>query len=341
VDTLSRRQFVLGSAGAGLLAGCGRRPWQAPQPPKVYRVGFLAATPGEFTTLPSPGAVLAVDAFLEGLHEQGFVEGQNIVIEYRLTAQGPDRLRPFAEELAALPVDVIVAVSGPAVRAARAVTSSIPVVVASAGDLLAEGFIASLARPGSNISGMTLPGAGLAGKRLQLLQEAIPGVARVALLFAAETTSLQAQARETHEAAESLGLQVFSYGLRGPDPEFDRAFEAVTGERADALLTLDDAMVSLHRMRFVDFAAKRWLPWMSANRLLVNAGALMAYGSNFREQYRRAAYYVDRILRGTKPADLPVEQPTTFDFVINLKTAQALGLTIPQHVLLQATEVIQ
>jgi putative tryptophan/tyrosine transport system substrate-binding protein len=331
---LSRRQVVqgAGTVGLGLLAGCGRLPWQEQPPAKVPRIGFLSGTS-------AVSGAAAVEAFRQGLREHGYVEGQNIVVDYRFAEAEADQRRALAAELVQLPVDVIVTAGTLAVRAAKDATATIPIVVARGDDLVAFGLVASLARPGGNVTGLSTIALQLSQKRLELLKEAVPGASRVAVFWNPAIPERASEFSELASVAEALGVQLQSLEVSGTEG-FESAFEAATRERADALLTLDNALTSVYRSRLVDLALRSRLPMISADRALAEAGGLMSYGPNFNEQYRRAAYYVDRILRGAKPADLPVEQPSTFDFAINLKTAQALGLTIPHHVLLQATEII-
>jgi putative ABC transport system substrate-binding protein len=329
---LSRRRFVQGAglAGLGLLAGCGRLPWQgqAPTPVKVHRLGWLVADA-------EPNENLR-----QALGELGYVEGQNLVFEFRSAEGHDERLPALAAELVRLPVELLLASGTPAIQAAQQATQRIPIVMATAGDPVATGLVTSLARPGGNITGVTTVTQQLTGKRLELLREAQPTLARVGVLWWVGNAGNALGWREAQEAAGALGLAVLSLELRGPE-DFDTAFATATREHADALLVVNSQLVSANRQRIVDFAARSGLLSMYANRGFVQDGGLMAYGANQLSLRRRAASQVDRILKGAEPADLPVEQPTTFDFVINLRTAQSLGLTIPPHVLLQATEVIQ
>jgi putative tryptophan/tyrosine transport system substrate-binding protein len=334
----SRRQVVqgAGAVGLGLLAGCGRLPGQAQPAERVYRVGLI--------TLGSPTAAAvasAVDSFRHGMLDQGYIEGRNLVIEPRFAEGSAERLPALVEELARLPVDVLVVTSSPSVRAAQAATRTIPIVAAIGGDLVEAGYVASLSRPGGNITGMSDPTAGLSGKRLQLLKEAVPAVSRVALPWNTASLPHAAAFADTQRAAGILGLQIIALEVSGSNPDFEAAFETAVAEGADALLALPSDIIAGNSGRIVALANKYRLPSMFPLPLFVAAGGLMAYGPSHVAMHRRAAYFVNRILSGTQPADLPVEQPTTFDFVINLRTVQALGLTIPHHVLLQATEVIQ
>ena len=332
----SRRQIVqgAGAVGLGLLAGCGRWPGQAQQPARVARVGYLATNEVEAAG-PS-----YLGVFLQSLTEIGYVVGQNLVIEPRFAGGQPDRLPALAAELVALPVDVLLVRGTVPVRAAMTATTTIPIVVVRSNDPVAFGLATSLARPGGNVTGVSSIAQQLNGKRLELLKDAVPAVSRVAVIWNPAIADRGAEFPETEAAGRALGLTIQSLEVRAAE-ELARAFAAAIQDRADALLTLDNFLLSVHLGQLVDFTTQNRLPWMAASPDWPAAGGLLAYGSNVPDQYRRAAYYVDRILNGAKPADLPIEQPMTFDFVINLKTAQALGLTIPHHVLLQATEVIQ
>jgi ABC-type uncharacterized transport system substrate-binding protein len=276
-------------------------------------------------------------AFQEGLRELGYVEGQNIVIERRWAGGDPDRLPALATDLVRLKVDVIFA-GGGTIDAVKRATGTIPIVFMTEGDPVESGFVASLARPGGNITGLTVLADELAGKRLELLKEAIPRISRIAVLR--HSTSDVSHLRATEAAAPSLRLQLQILEVKEPK-DFDSAFRAAKEGRADALIELPSSFLSTHKKPLVDLAATSRLPAIWEHSLFAEAGGLMAYGPNLPELYRRAATYVDKILKGAKPSDLPVEQPTKFELVINLKTAKALGLTIPESVLIRADEVIQ
>ncbi len=304
----------------------------AQQAGKVYRIGFLS--PVAPTTAPTWD-----EAFRQGLRELGYVEGRNIAIEYRWAEDKYERLPDLAAELVRLKVDVIVAVAV-AARAAKQATSTIPIVFAVVGDPLGDKLVASLARPGGNITGLTTIAGELIGKQLELLKETAPQVSRVAVLQNLGTPSHPRWVREAAGAARALGVQLRALEVRR-SKDLDAAFTAITGERADALLVLPDAMFVNHRARIADFAAKSRLPSVYGLREHAEAGGLISYAANRPDILRRAATYVDKILKGAKPADLPVEQPTRFELVINLKTAKALGLTIPQSILICADQVIQ
>ncbi|HEV2056976.1 MAG TPA: ABC transporter substrate-binding protein [Methylomirabilota bacterium] len=282
-----------------------------------------------------------LDAFRQGLRELGWVEGQNIVIDYRFAEGRFDRLPDLAAELVRLKVDIIVAVSTPGVVAAKNATETIPIVMISVGDPVGLGLIASLARPGGNVTGLSYSaGLEIVGKQLELLKETVPKIRRVAILSNPANPSHPPAIRELNVAARSLGVRLQFLEARGPN-EFDGAFAAMATERVGALLVLTDGVFILHRTQLADLAARSRLPGAHGTREMVEAGGLMSYGPSLRDLYRRSAAYVDKILKGAKPGDLPVEQPTKFALVINLKAAKALGLTIPPSLLQRADEVIQ
>jgi putative ABC transport system substrate-binding protein len=299
---------------------------------KVPRVGLLIAGS-------SPGRSY-LSAFRQGLHELGYVEGHSIATEYRWAEGNYERLPDLAAELVRLKVDVIVAVATPAVQAAKQATKAIPIVMLSVGDPVASGFVASVARPGGNITGLANIATELVGKQLQLLREVVPTFSLVAVLWNPANPSNASQLREAEAAARALGVRAQPLEAQGPS-DIDRAFVAMTREHAGALLVLSDSMLIAQRERIADLATKSRLPAVYGLRLHAEAGGLMAYGANLLDLVRLAATFVDKILKGAKPADLPVEQPTKFELVINLKTAKALGLTIPPSVLGRADQVIQ
>jgi putative ABC transport system substrate-binding protein len=303
---------------------------QAQQAKKVPRIGVLSPS--------FPGPSLLLDAFGQGLRELGYVEGQNIAIEYRFAEANPEPLPDLAAGLVRLKVDVILTINAAASQAAKNATQTIPIVFTYVAD--PAGLVASLARPGGNITGLTTLAAELSGKRLELLKEALPGISRVAWLWNSANPTATRVFRETERASPQLGIQLLPLGVRNPD-EFQNAFKVATGKRAGGLFVWEDAVLLPHRTRILDLATKHRLPTASQYREFAEAGGLLSYGPNLPEHFRRAATYVDKILRGTKPADLPVEQPTKFEFVINLKTAKALNLTIPQSVLFRADKVIK
>jgi putative ABC transport system substrate-binding protein len=308
---------------------------EAQQVTKVHRIGRLgSASPSSDTHL--------VEAFRQGLRDLGYVEGQNLVIEWRWAEGSEERLRDLAAELVRLQVEVLVAGGSSTIRAAQHATRTIPIVMTGTGDAVASGFVANLAHPGGNITGLSDLGAGLPGKRLELLKETVPQSARIAVL-ANPASPYYASVMDTLTvAARALGLQLHVVELRRAD-ELDTAFASMTQKRADALLVLSDPLLLNRPLGRVvaDLAAQHRLPAMYDWREYVDAGLLMSYGPSQLDMQRRAAVYVDKILKSAKPADLPVEQPTKFELVINLKTAQALGLTIPPTLLFRADEVIR
>jgi putative ABC transport system substrate-binding protein len=320
---MDRRAFLTGSAA--LLAA----PFatEAQQAGKVYRIGFLrAGEPLKFW----------IDEFRQGLRELGYVEGQNLIIEFKIGTL--DQLPQLAEELVRSKVDVIVASASSAGIAAQKATTTVPIVFTSLSHPVEIGLVKSLARPGGNITGVTVNAAAHVGKRLELLRELVPTLRQVVVLTHPQHPTDLVQRRELEEAARTLGLKLKPVAVRGPE-DFEAAFKAVSG--ADGLINIDSPLFTTHRARFVELVAKSRLPAIWANRTVVEAGGLMSYGSYLPALFRRAAIYVDKILKGAKPADLPVEQPTRFELVINLKTAKALGLTIPPSLLGRADEVIQ
>ncbi|MEK7362971.1 MAG: ABC transporter substrate-binding protein [candidate division NC10 bacterium] len=325
------RHLICAISLAMLLAPLGAA---AQQPEKVPRIGYFSAG--------SPsGAPHLLEAFRKGLRELGWVEGQNIVIDYRFAEGRSDRLPDLAAELVRLKVDIIVALATPAAAAAKNATQTIPIVMIGAYDPVGIGLVAGLARPGGNVTGLSFGvGMEIVGKGLELLKETVPKVRRVAILSNPANPAQSLAMREVNVAARSLGVQLQLLEARGPN-EFDGAFAAMAKERVGALLVVADGLFILHRARLADLAARSRLPAIYGYREHVEARGLMSYGSSLRDLWRRAATYVDKILKGAKPADLPVEQPTKFELVVNLKTAKALGLTIPQSVLVRADEVIR
>jgi len=306
---------------------------EAQQPKKIPRIGVLwLYSP----TIASPFA----EAFRQGLRGLGYVEGQNIALEERWAEGRFDRLPSLAAELVRLKVDILVTASTPAAQAGQQATKSIPIVLTNVSDPVESGLVSSLARPGGNVTGLSLMHPELAGKRLELLKEVIPKLSRVAVLSNPANPIMPPLLRETEAAARALGVQLQVVEVRDPT-DFDSAFSAMTRERAGALVVLPDAIFQNERTRIAGLAAKARLPAMYAWREAVDAGGLMAYGASVPDIFRRAATYVDKILKGTKPADLPVEQPTKFELVINLKAAKQIGLTIPPKVLAQADRVIK
>jgi len=301
----------------------------AQQPAKIPRVGLLR--PG---VPPDP----YVDVFRQGLRDLGYVEGQTIAIEYRWAEGRSARFPLLAAELVHLKVDVIVTQGELATRAVKEATNTIPIVMGSSGDPLGAGLVASLVRPGGNVTGLSSVAPDMTGKRLQLLKEAVPKVSRVAIPYNPTNVADVLVVKEAQAAAGTLGLTVQPLGVRAPD-EIGPAFDAMTRERADALLAFGEPFTITHQGRILDLAAKRRLP--TTCDWLESAGCLMSYGPDRLDMFRRAATFVDKILKGRKPADLPVEQPTRFKLILNLKTAKALRLTVPQTFLIRADQVIQ
>jgi len=305
---------------------------EAQSPARVFRIGVL---------LPALARASAprLDAFRKGLRDLGYVEGQNLAIEWRDAGSRSERLPQVAAELVELQVDVIFATSTPAALAAQQATRRIPIVFATAGDPVGSGLVAGIAAPGGNVTGLSLLAPEIVAEQLQLLKEAVPKASRVAVLSNPALPHTSLMVKETEAAARSLGMWVQLLGVRGADA-FDSAFSAVTKGRASALFVLFDPFLFAHLTRIVEFAKENRLPAMYPHREYAEAGGLMAYGADLRDNYRRAATYVHKILTGAKPADLPVEQPTKFELLINLRTAKALGLTIPPLVLARADEII-
>jgi putative ABC transport system substrate-binding protein len=304
---------------------------EAQQPSGLPRVGVLR--PG---SPPDP----LVDDLKQGLRDLGYIEGQNVILEYRYADGNLDRLPALAAELAQIKVNVITTWSTPAALAAKSASPTIPVVFGGVGEPVGVGLVASLARPGGNVTGVSMLAETLSAKRLELLRETFPRVVRVAMLWNSSNPSMVFRAHETEAAAATLGLKLESFGVQNLT-DFDGAFAAMSRQRPDALITLVDPFTTRYRQRIVDFAAAHHLPAIYEVRQFVDANGLMSYGPSLAASQRRVAVLVDRILKGARPADLPVEQPTTFELVINARTAKALGLTIPPSVLLRADEVIQ
>src|SRR5262244_2340512 len=324
-----RREFItlLGGTAAWPLAA------RAQQAGKVYRIGMLEMTSATLN-------VVNVYALRAGLQQLGYFEGQNLVIEYRSADGRDDRFPGLARELLALKVDVIVTRGTPAAKAAKNATSTVPVVMAASGDPLGTGLVTSLSRPGGNITGLSAIVGELAPKRLELIREIVPGLARIAVLANTSNDAVRRDWARIETAARSLGVQSQLLDLRESDalgPTFDDA----SARRADALVVVIDAITQANQQRIVDLAMKHRLPAIYSSREFVNAGGLISYGVSYPDLYRRAATYVDKILKGTKPADLPVVQPTKFELVINLKTGKALGLEVPPTLLARADEVIE
>ena len=333
----SRRQFVrrsLALAGLAMLSGCGLAALARTEPNRVARVGFL--TPA------SPQAAAPnLEAFRDGMRAHGFEEGQDYVLEVRYAEGSDKRLPDLAAELITLPVDVILAGGTTPTTAAKHATAITPIVMTGIGpDPVALGLVASLARPGGNVTGVVNLNGVLAGKRVDLLKETLPPLARLAVLQELANPGNDFYVEEAQTAARALGIQVLALPLHGAD-DLEAAFDAATRGRADALLVPSSSILQLNQARIVGLAAQHRLPAMYQQREHAEHGGLMVYAADLRATFRNVATYVFKILKGAKPGDLPIEQATTFDFVINLKTARELGLTIPPSVLQQATEIIQ
>ena len=336
----SRRALLrggLGLAGLTMLGGCGL---QAPRllsgPPsrKVPRIGYFAAA-----SLEDPLVASLREAFQGGLREQGYVEGETIEVVYRSATGSPEAYAQVAAELVALPVDVLVATGGPTMAATKQATQSTPIVVTASADVVKTGLVGSLARPGGNITGLSYMAPDLAAKRLQLLTEAVPGITRVSTIWTPAEVANVVELEQVRVAAQGLGIVLQAIEAASL-AELPAAFAEAQGP-GSGLILFSHAFVTYNRGRFIELAAQHRVPAMYGLARFVGDGGLMAYGPDLHDLYRRAPAYVDKILKGANPADLPIEQPTEFQFILNLKTAQALGLSIPQPVLQQATEIIR
>ena len=326
---MRRREFITllsGAAAAWPLAA------RAQQAGKVYRIGFLWDSPDAFLD--------ALEAFRQGLSDLGYVEGRNIAIEYRWAEGKPERMRELAEELVRLKVDVIVAPSSIYTEAAKRATSTIPIIFVSHADPLGSRHVASLARPGGNITGLSLMMTETNVKGLELLKEAVPGISRVAVIFDPATPSHGPGLKAVKAAGPTLGLRIQSVPVRSAT-EFDSAFTAIVGERADAVLVLSTPLFIAGAKRLAELSLAHKLPSLFGPKHHVQEGGLMSYSPDRADLWRRGAIYVDKILRGIDPADLPVQQPTKFEIAINLKTAKSIGLAIPPSLLGRADEVIE
>jgi putative tryptophan/tyrosine transport system substrate-binding protein len=327
---LSRRAFAVGATmtGLGLLAGCGS-PFPQPQTRRTPRLGFIALFPQPYD-----------DAFFQRLRELGYLEGENLTVDRRY-GDGPDQLHDLAAELVRLGPDVLVAIGTPAISAAQQATKEIPIVMPFSGDPVGQGYAASLSRPGGNITGLTtLSSSAIIGKRLQLITEAAPGTARVAVLWNPANSAKVLERGEMEVAARTLGVRLDDWEVRSGE-EFPAAFASIARQHPDALVVLQEPLTGAYRAGIADFALQTGLVSISELKEFALAGLLMSYGPDSLDLSRRAATYVDKILKGAKPADLPIEQPMTFQFVVNLKTAAALGITLPEEIMLQVTEAIQ
>jgi putative ABC transport system substrate-binding protein len=332
---MKRREFITLLGGAAVMPSI---LWplaaRAQQPGKIYRVGLLGGG------MPAGPLDERQKALISGLAARGFVEGRNLVFEGRWGEGHNERLGSLAAELKASNVDVIVTFGYPSALAAKLSATDVPVVIAGAGDPVATGLVDGLARPGGNLTGLSELSTELSAKRLEILKDAVPGLTRVAMLWNAADLGMTLRYRAAEDAARVLGVKVQTLGVREPN-DFDHAFAEMTRERPDAILMVSDALTILNRKRILDFASANRLPAIYELKALVREGGLMSYGPNQGAMGERAADLVARILRGARPADLPLEQPTRFEFVINLKTARALGLDVPPTLLARADEVIE
>ncbi len=304
---------------------------EAQQPAKVWRIGYVT----------SGGTPSSLEPLQQALRALGYIEGKNIVIEFRSAEAKTDRIPGLVAELVQLKVDVLVLPALTAIRAAKQATRTIPIVMVANFDPVETGIIDSLARPGGNITGISTLQRELSGKRLELLKEAVPKMSRVGVLWDPSTPGPVMSFKEYETAARAFKIALHSLDVRGPNPDFEGVFQAAAKGRASALITISNALVSRYTKRIADLAIKHRLPSMFETDDWVDAGGLISYAADDAEKYKRAAYYIDRILKGTKPADLPVEQPMKFELVINLKTAKQIGLTIPQWTLMKADKVIR
>jgi len=329
------RKTILGVWLLIALALASFRLADAQQLEKIPRIGYLSTSDDPKTPGPS------IEAFRQGLRDLGYIEGKNILVEYRYAEGKRDRIPGFVAELVQLKVDVLVSPVSPAIRAAKQATKTIPIVMVVSTDPVAAGFVDSLARPGGNITGLSALTRDLSGKRLELFREAVPRISSVGVLRDTQGPLSATAFKDYEAAARALRIPLQALEVRGPNPDLEGAFQAATNGRISAMITMTNLVLSRYRKRIADLAIKNRLPSMFEVRYYVDAGGLMSYAADDADNYRRAATYVDKILKGAKPADLPVEQPMKFEFVINLKTAKALNLTIPQSVLYRADKVIK
>jgi len=321
---MRRREFIVGLGGAAAWPLAARAQQGGL---RIPRIGIIDDAP-------------IWDHFRQGLRDLGYIEGRNIAIEYRSAAGDFDRLREAARELASLPVNIIVVYGSPATRAARQATSTIPIVMIAIGDPVRARFVTNLARPGGNVTGTTILSPELIGKRIEILKECVPDLARVAFLWNPDNDSNLVFLEELIDAVPALGLQLISVPMRTSE-EYEGALAAMMERKPNAFVTTSDGLILQHMGQIIDFMAKHHLPAMYQSKENVKAGGLMAYGAPLSDLFTRGAWYVHRILQGAKPADLPIEQPTKFELSINLKTARALGLNVPPQLLARADEVIE
>jgi putative ABC transport system substrate-binding protein len=329
---MNNRRKLLVALGAGALAAP-QATYPQRQPTKIPRIGYLSGRSGP----PDPSA----EAFLRGLRELGYVERKNILIEYRYVQGKLDQIPGLVAELVQLKVDVLVSPFSATIRAAKQATGTIPIVMVTTLDPVAAGLVDSMARPGGNITGLTRLTQELSGKRLELLKEVVPGISRVGYLWVGDDTASGAGLKEYEAAARALKIQLLSLEVRGPQPDLEGAFQAAAKGGASALITSRTGLLLGYSKRIADLAIKNRLPSMYEGSEFIEAGGLMSYSANDNDSFRRAAVFVDKILKGAKPADLPIEQPTQFELVINVKTAKAIGLVISKDMLLRAHKVIE
>ena len=324
---MHRRKFI------ALLGGAAAWPLAARAQPKIHRVGFMGN---------STAALEAnlVGAFRDGLHELGYEEGRNVIIEYRWADGKYERFPALVAELIAAKVDVIVTAGTPAALAVKKTTTTVPLVMVAVGDPVGTGLVPSLARPGGNLTGLSSIAPDLEGKRLDILREVVPTLSHVAIFFDSLNPFHVASMRQAHAAAQAMGIKLQQHDIRKSE-DLDGVFAAIRKERPDALLILADRVFLHNRQRMMDFTEEQRLPNINAYTELVEAGGLMSYGPSYEDMHKRAAIYVDKIIKGAKPADLPIEQPSKFTFNINLKVAKALGLSVPSSLVTLADKVIE
>jgi putative ABC transport system substrate-binding protein len=309
----------------------------AQQPAKVPRIGYLTGTSAPTVSAPD----LNADAFLRGLRDLGYIEGKNILIEYRYREGKPDRAPSLVNELLQLKVDALVSPDAAGILAAKQATQTVPIVMVINQDPVAEGLVDSLARPGGNITGLTRLTRELSGKRLELLKEIVPTISRVGVLLDADSATAAKAFKDYEAAGRALKITLQPLKVRNSSPDFDGTFRAASKERLSALMTVRHPLLIDNRKRIAELTIQNRIPSMSEGSVFVEAGSLVSYSSDENDSFRRAAYYVDKILKGAKPVDLPVEQPMKFEFVVNLKTAKQIGVAIPPNVLVRADRVIR
>jgi ABC-type uncharacterized transport system substrate-binding protein len=328
-----KRKIIVLELCALLFALC--FPADAQQAKKIPRIGYVSNR-GDAN---NPGP--RVEEFRQGLRELGYIEGKNILVEFRYLEGNVNRAPALVAELVQLKVDVLLVITLPSIRAAKQATKTIPIVIVTTVDPVTTGLVDSLARPGGNITGFATLARELSGKRLELLKEVVPGISRVGVLWDENAQGPDIGFKEYETAARVLKIQLQSLEVRGPTPDLETAFQAAANGRVTALITIGNPVLARYQKQISEFTIKTRTASMCEGSAYVEAGCLMSYSANIADQYRRAAVYVDKILKGAKPADLPIEQPTKFEFVINLKTAKQIGLTIPPNVLARADKVIK